>query len=78
MQWCREIKERVESLQEWDTGRGERQERGLLELGAALQGGKRHAGGKEVVPLTCPSAPSDLVASNPCHYMYILISMDLL
>lgn len=52
--------------------------RGLLELGAALQGGKRYAGGKEVVPLTCPSAPSDLVASNPCHYMYILISMDLL
>lgn len=34
--------------------------RGWLELGATLQGGKRYPGGKEVVPLKCTSAPSDL------------------
>lgn len=40
-----------------------------LGLTGTLQSRKRYPGGKEVVPLKCPSAPSDLVALNQCHHM---------
>lgn len=54
------------------TGMGYRQGRkvggqALLELSGTLARWKRYAGRKEVIPLKCPSVPSDLMTLNQYH-----------